>query len=108
MSKNIIRERAHSDVIQYLYQIMSIVVAMSKTQIFTFPTNLTIAMIVFVIVAISLSNEFNAQAATSKNSTISSTGNTTRGLASTNNVTTSAGNNGHIYRGGAATGSGGE
>ena len=88
---------------------MLIVVAMGKIQIFTFiPTNLAMAMMVFVILAISISNEFNAQAATSKNSTISSTDNTTRGLASTNNVTTAAGNNGHIYRGGAATGSGGE
>ncbi|HZI70422.1 MAG TPA: hypothetical protein VFD60_04585 [Nitrososphaeraceae archaeon] len=82
---------------------------MIKTHGFAFiPTNLAMAMMVFVVVAISISNEFNAQAATSKNSTISSTGNTTQGLASTNNVTTAAGNNGHIYRGGAATGSGGE
>jgi hypothetical protein len=88
---------------------MLIIVAMSKTQRFTFiPTNLAIAMMLFVVLAVFLSNEFNAQAATSKNSTISSIGNTTRGLASANNVTTSAGNNGHIYRGGAATGSGGE
>lgn len=83
---------------------------MSKTQRFKFTfiaTNLAIAMMVFVVLAVSFSNEFNAQA-TSKNSTISSNGNTTRGLVSTNNVTTAAGNNGHIYRGGAATGSGGE
>lgn len=84
---------------------------MSKTHGFAFVhTNLAIAMLLLVsgVMAISLSNEFNAQAAASKNSTISSTGNTTQGLSSTNNVTTAAGNNGHIYRGGAATGSGGE
>jgi hypothetical protein len=66
-----------------------------------------------------IANKFFAQAATSKNSTaLSAAGNTTRtpSMANAtsseaqkqNNVTTAAGNNGHIYRGGAATGSGGE
>jgi hypothetical protein len=34
--------------------------------------------------------------------------NATNAAQKHNNVTTAAGNNGHIYRGGAATGSGGE
>lgn len=89
---------------------------MSKTHRFAFiAASLGITMLVFVVLAVYLSNEFIAQAATSKNSTIPSTSNTTGGLVNTtnvaqkqNNVTTAAGNNGHIYRGGAATGSGGE
>jgi hypothetical protein len=65
-----------------------------------------------------MASKFFAQAVTSKNSTVLSVGNTTRMTPSManatseaqkqNNVTTAAGNNGHIYRGGAATGSGGE
>jgi hypothetical protein len=63
-------------------------------------------------------SKFFAQAVTSKNSTVLSAGNNTKMTPSMangtseaqkqNNVTTAAGNNGHIYRGGAATGSGGE
>ncbi|MBV9176677.1 MAG: hypothetical protein JO297_06540 [Nitrososphaeraceae archaeon] len=63
-------------------------------------------------------SKFFAQAATIKNSRVLSAANnttTTQSMANAtseaqkqNNVTTAAGNNGHIYRGGAATGSGGE
>jgi hypothetical protein len=87
---------------------------MSKTYGFAFTAaNLVISILVFVSLAAALPNEFFAQAATSKNSTISSAGNSTMTNATeaaqkNNNVTTAAGNNGHIYRGGAATGSGGE
>ena len=87
---------------------------MSKTYGFAFTAaNLVISILVFVSLAAALPSEFFAQAATSKNSTISSAGNSTMTNATdaaqkNNNVTTAAGNNGHIYRGGAATGSGGE
>ena len=87
---------------------------MSKTYGFAFTAvNLVISILVFVALAADLPSEFFAQAATSKNSTISSAGNstminTTNAAQKYNNVTTAAGNNGHIYRGGAATGSGGE
>lgn len=84
---------------------------MIKTHRFAFIA----ASLGIVVLAVYFSNEFIAQATTSKNSTISSTSNTTGALVNTtnvtqkqNNVTTAAGNNGHIYRGGAATGSGGE
>jgi hypothetical protein len=88
---------------------------MSKTYGFAFTAaNLVISILVFVSLAAALPSEFFAQAATSKNSTISSAGsnstmtNATDAAQKNNNVTTAAGNNGHIYRGGAATGSGGE
>ena len=87
---------------------------MSKTYGFAFTAaNLVISILVFVALAAALPSEFFAQAATSKNSTISSAGNSTMTNATdaaqkNKNVTTAAGNNGHIYRGGAATGSGGE
>ena len=87
---------------------------MSKTYGFAFTAaNFVISILVFVSLAAALPSEFFAQAATSKNSTISSAGNSTMTNATdaaqkNNNVTTAAGNNGHIYRGGAATGSGGE
>jgi len=61
-----------------------------------------------------MASKFLAQAATSKNSTVLSAAdnttmsNATSGVQKQNKVTTAAGNNGHIYRGGAATGSGGE
>jgi hypothetical protein len=91
-----------------------IVVILSKTYGFSFTAaNLVISILVFVALAAALLSEFFAQAATSGNSTISSAGNSTMTNATdaaqkNNNVTTAAGNNGHIYRGGAATGSGGE
>jgi hypothetical protein len=80
---------------------------------------LVVTLLVFPkLTAVSnIASKFFAQAATSKNSTALSAGNTTRtpSMANAtsesqkqNNVTTAAGNNGHIYRGGAATGSGGE
>jgi ABC-type phosphate transport system substrate-binding protein len=81
---------------------------------------LVITLLVFPkLTAVSnVASKFFAQAATSKNSTaLSAAGNTTMtpSMANAtseaqkqNNVTTAAGNNGHIYRGGAATGSGGE
>jgi hypothetical protein len=90
------------------------VVVMSKTYGFAFTAvHLVISILVFVALAADLPSEFFAQAATSKNSTFSSAGNSTMINATNaaqkhNNVTTAAGNNGHIYRGGAATGSGGE
>ena len=90
------------------------VVVMRKTYGFAFTAvNLVISILVFVALAADLPSEFFAQAATSKNSTISSADNSTMINATNaaqkhNNVTTAAGNNGHIYRGGAATGSGGE
>ena len=67
--------------------------------------NLVISILVFVALAAALPSEFFAQAATSKNSTISSAGNSTMTNATdaaqkNKNVTTAAGNNGHIYRGG--------
>ena len=81
---------------------------------------LVITLLVFPkLTAVSnVASKFLAQAATSKNPTVLSAGNNTKmtpSMANTtseaqkqNNVTTAAGNNGHIYRGGAATGSGGE
>jgi hypothetical protein len=102
-------------VIECLYQILLMVVVMSKTYGLAFTAaNLVISILVFVALAAALPSEFFAQAATSKNSTISSAGgnstmtNATNAAQKNNNVTTAAGNNGHIYRGGAATGSGGE
>jgi archaellum component FlaF (FlaF/FlaG flagellin family) len=87
---------------------------MSKPYGFAFTAaNLVISILVFVALVAVLPSQFVAQAATSKNSTILSAGNSTMTNATdaaqkNNNVTTAAGNNGHIYRGGAATGSGGE
>ena len=81
---------------------------------------LVITLLVFPkLTAVSnVASKFLAQAATSKNFTVLSAGNNTKMTPSManatseaqkqNNVTTAAGNNGHIYRGGAATGSGGE
>ena len=81
---------------------------------------LVIALLVFPkLTAVSnMASKFFAQAVTSKNSTVLSAGNNTKMTPSManatseaqkqNNVTTAAGNNGHIYSGGAATGSGGE
>jgi hypothetical protein len=79
---------------------------------------LVITLLVFpkLIAVSNIASKFFAQAA-SKNSTALSAGNTTMTSSMANatsqaqkqnNVTTAAGNNGHIYRGGAATGSGGE
>lgn len=80
---------------------------------------LVITLLVFpkLIAVSNMANKFFAQAVTSKNSTVMSAGNNTKmtpmanatsEAQKQNNVTTAAGNNGHIYRGGAATGSGGE
>ena len=80
---------------------------------------LVITLLVFpkLIAVSNMANKFFAQAVTSKNSTVMSAGNNTKMTPMANatsepqkqnNVTTAAGNNGHIYRGGAATGSGGE
>jgi hypothetical protein len=81
---------------------------------------LVITLLVFPkLTAVSnMASKFFAQAVTSKNSMVLSAGNNTKMTPSManatseaqkqNNVTTAAGNNGHIYRGGAATGSGGE
>jgi hypothetical protein len=81
---------------------------------------LVITLLVFpkLTVVSNMASKFFAQALTSKNSSVLSAGNNTKMTPSManatseaqkqNNVTTAAGNNGHIYRGGAATGSGGE
>jgi hypothetical protein len=82
---------------------------------------LVITLLVFpkLTVVSNVASKFFAHAVTSKNSTVLSAAanntkmtpsmaNTTSEAQKQNNVTTAAGNNGHIYRGGAATGSGGE